>query len=91
MKAIFKRLSSLLLACVMLFSLAACGQAATATEGEAQTPAETDPSAQTTPTDEAAPADETAGGSVLVAYFSATGNTEAAASYIAVLLIVSTR
>ena len=39
MKAIFKRLSSLLLACVMLFSLAACGQAATATEVEAQTPA----------------------------------------------------
>ena len=83
MKAIFKRLSSLLLACVMLFSLAACEQAATATEVEAQTPAETDPSAQTTPTDEAAPADETAGGSVLVAYFSATGNTEAAAGYIA--------
>ena len=83
MKAIFNRLSSLLLACVMLFSLAACGQAATATEGEAQTPAETDPSAQTTPTDAAAPADETAGGSVLVAYFSATGNTEAAAGYIA--------
>lgn len=83
MKAIFKRLSSLLLACVMLFSLAACGQAATATEVEAQTPAETDPSAQTTTTDEAAPADETAGGSVLVAYFSATGNTEAAAGYIA--------
>ena len=83
MKAIFKRLSSLLLACVMLFSLAACGQAATATEVEAQTPAETDPSAQTTPTDAAAPADETAGGSVLVAYFSATGNTENAANYIA--------
>ena len=83
MKAIFKRLSSLLLACVMLFSLAACEQAATATEVEAQTPAETDPSAQTTPTDEAAPADETAGGSVLVAYFSATGNTENAANYIA--------
>ena len=83
MKAIFKRLSSLLLACVMLFSLAACEQAATATEVEAQTPAETDPSAQTTPTDAAAPADETAGGSVLVAYFSATGNTEAAADYIA--------
>lgn len=83
MKVILKRLSSLLLACVMLFSLAACGQAATATEVEAQTPAETDPSAQTTPTDAAAPADETAGGSVLVAYFSATGNTENAANYIA--------
>lgn len=83
MKAIFKRLSSLLLACVMLFSLAACGQAAPSPEGEAQAPAETDPSAQTTPTDAAAPADETAGGSVLVAYFSATGNTENAANYIA--------
>ena len=83
MNAIFKRLSSLLLACVMLFSLAACGQAAPSPEGEAQAPAETDPSAQTTPTDAAAPADETAGGSVLVAYFSATGNTEAAAGYIA--------
>ena len=90
MKAIFKRLSSLLLACVMLFSLAACEQAATATEVEAQTPAETDPSAQTTPTDEAAPADETAGGSVLVAYFSATGNTEAAAGYIADALSADT-
>lgn len=83
MKAIFKRLSSLLLACVMLFSLAACGQAAPSPEGEAQAPVETDPSAQTTLTDAAAPADETAGGSVLVAYFSATGNTEAAAGYIA--------
>ena len=83
MKAIFKRLSSLLLACVMLFSLAACGQAATATEGEAQAPVETSQPTENTPTEETAPADETAGGSVLVAYFSATGNTEAAAGYIA--------
>ena len=90
MKAIFKRLSSLLLACVMLFSLAACGQASTATEAEALSPAGTEPSAETTPTDEAAPADETAGGSVLVAYFSATGNTEAAAGYIADALSADT-
>ena len=83
MKAIFKRLSSLLLACVMLFSLAACGQAAPSTEDEAQTPVETSQPTENTPTEETAPADETAGGSVLVAYFSATGNTEAAADYIA--------
>ena len=83
MKAIFKRLSSLLLACVMLFSLAACGQAATSTEDEAQAPVETSQPTENTPTEETAPADETAGGSVLVAYFSATGNTEAAADYIA--------
>ena len=67
MKAIFKRLSSLLLACVMLFSLAACGQAATATEVEAQAPVETSQPTENTPTEETAPTDETAGGSVLVA------------------------
>ena len=83
MKAIFKRLSSLLLACVMLFSLSACGQAAPSTEDEAQAPVETSQPTENTPTEETAPADETAGGSVLVAYFSATGNTEAAADYIA--------
>ena len=83
MKVILKRLSSLLLACVMLFSLAACGQAAPSPEGEAQAPVETSQPTENTPTEETAPADETAGGSVLVAYFSATGNTEAAAGYIA--------
>ena len=83
MKAIFKRLSNLLLACVMLFSLAACGQAAPSPEDEAQAPVETSQPTENTPTEETAPADETAGGIVLVAYFSATGNTEAAADYIA--------
>ena len=83
MKVILKRLSSLLLACVMLFSLSACGQAAPSTEDEAQAPVETSQPTENTPTEETAPADETAGGSVLVAYFSATGNTEAAADYIA--------
>ena len=90
MKAIFKRLSSLLLACVMLFSLAACGQAAPSTEDEAQAPVETSQPTENTPTEETAPADETAGGSVLVAYFSATGNTEAAAGYIADALSADT-
>lgn len=44
---------------------------------------ETSQPTENTPTEETAPADETAGGSVLVAYFSATSNTEAAADYIA--------
>lgn len=83
MKVILKRLSSLLLACVMLFSLAACGQAAPSTEDETQAPAETGQPTETTPTEETAPTDETAGGNVLIAYFSATGNTEAVAGYIA--------
>ena len=83
MKVILKRLSGLLLACVMLFSLVACGQAAPSTEDGAQAPAETSPSAETAPAEEAAPTDETAGGNVLVAYFSATGNTETVAGYIA--------
>ncbi len=82
MKVILKRLSSLLLACVMLFGLAACGQTSQTTE-EPQEPAETDQTAEAAPTDETEPTDTAADGSVLVAYFSATGNTEAAAGYIA--------
>ena len=82
MKVILKRLSSLLLACVMLFGLAACGQTSQTTE-EPQEPAETDQTAEAAPTDETEPTDTGADGSVLVAYFSATGNTEAAAGYIA--------
>ena len=82
MKVILKRLSSLLLTCVMLFGLAACGQTSQTTE-EPQEPAETDQTAEAAPTDETEPTDTGADGSVLVAYFSATGNTEAAAGYIA--------
>lgn len=82
MKVILKRLSSLLLTCVMLFGLAACGQTAQTAE-ELQEPAETDQTTETAPTDETEPTDTGADGSVLVAYFSATGNTEAAAGYIA--------
>ena len=82
MKVIWKRLCSLLMACVMLFGLAACGQTSQTTE-EPQEPAETDQTAEAASTDETEPTDEATGGSVLVAYFSATGNTEQAAGYIA--------
>ncbi len=86
----WKRLFSCLLAGAMALSLAACGgndSAASDQTTEEQTPEETTPPADTS-TDTAAP--ETSGGdtaadsgSVLVVYYSATGNTEAAAGYIA--------
>lgn len=82
MKVILKRLSSLLLTCVMLFGLAACGQTAQTTE-EPQEPAETDQTAEPSAAEETVPENGTDSGKVLVAYFSATGNTEAAAGYIA--------
>ena len=66
----------------MLFGLAACGQTSQTAE-QPQEPAETDQTAEAASTDETEPTDTAAGGSVLVAYFSATGNTEAAAGYIA--------
>ena len=82
MKVILKRLCGLLMAATMLFGLAACGQTSQTAE-QPQEPAETDQTAEAASTDETEPTDTAAGGSVLVAYFSATGNTEAAAGYIA--------
>lgn len=78
MKLVAKRLFSLLLAFAMLFALAACGQTEQNT-GDA----ETGQPAAATPAEETEPAEETAGGNILVAYFSATGNTETIAGYIA--------
>ena len=84
----WKRLFSCLLAGTMALSLAACGGNDSAAENRTagQTQEET-----TTPADaggDAAPetaGEETAaaGGNVLVVYYSATGNTEAVAGYIA--------
>ena len=89
MKITWKKLLTLSLAAVMALSLAACGgndssaddQNANQTQEEAAPPADTG-------TDTAAPEDSgegTAadGGNVLVVYYSATGNTEAVAGYIA--------
>ena len=86
----WKRLFSCLLAGAMALSLAACGgsdSAASDQTAEEQTQEETTSPADTS-TDTAAPEDsggDTAAGSgsVLVVYYSATGNTENAASYIA--------
>ena len=86
----WKRLFSCLLAGTMALSLAACGgsdSAASDQTAEEQTQEETTSPADTS-TDTAAP--EASGsestverGNVLVVYYSATGNTENAASYIA--------
>ena len=86
----WKRLFSCLLASTMALSLAACGGSDSAASGqtaEEQTQEETTSPADTS-TDTAAPEDsggDTAAdsGNVLVVYYSATGNTETVANYIA--------
>ena len=97
-----QKLGSLLLAALMILSLAACGSKTnhipaqtpsndtpaenTPAETPDDTPVETpDDTAAETPDDAAAeePDNSTSGGKVLVAYFSATGNTKAVAETIA--------
>ena len=77
----FQKLGSLLLAALMILSLAACGNKTNNTP--AQTPSESTPTQ--TPDDAAnGEADNTtSSGKVLVVYFSASGNTKRVAEYIA--------
>ena len=90
MMKIWKKFFSCLLAGAMTLSLAACGgsdSAASDQTAEEQTQEETTSPADTS-TDTAAPEDsggDTAAnsGNVLVVYYSATGNTETVANYIA--------
>ena len=87
MKITWKKLLTLSLAAVMALSLAACGgndssdQSANQTQEEAAPPADTAENAVAPESsgDGAAAAD----GNVLVVYYSASGNTETAANYIA--------
>ena len=89
MKITWKKLLTLSLAAVMALSLAACGgndssaddQSANQTQEEAAPPADTEENAAAPESsgDGAAAAD----GNVLVVYYSASGNTETAANYIA--------
>ena len=86
----WKRLFSCLLAGAMALSLAACGgndSAANDQTAQDQTQEETVPPADTstdTTAPEASAGESTAeSGSVLVVYYSATGNTEGVANYIA--------
>lgn len=89
-----KKILTLLLAVTMLFSLAACSGGNTETESSSTNPSqnmaeestvpETDPPGETP---EAEPSEtskpEAEGSKILVAYFSATGNTESAAQKLA--------
>ena len=96
MKYTWKKLISLSLAAVMALSLAACGQSETADDSQAanqsqeetSTPAPTptpENGEDTSAPDASEPEDSQSGenGGVLVVYYSATGNTEAVAGYIA--------
>src|SRR5699024_1041148 len=90
----WKRLFGCLLAGTMLLSLAACGQSGADSSTGAQSsgqvqqePAETTPpvdASENTAAPEASAGENTAdSGNVLVVYYSATGNTEGVANYIA--------
>lgn len=76
-----KKITALLLGLVLAFSFAACSG------NTNDTPSETDPSSAPASSENASAEetqpDSSAGSHVLVAYFSATGNTERAAGYIA--------
>ena len=88
MKFTWKKIFSLSLAAVMALSLAACGQNngtddSQSTSQSQETPSSTttqEPSGTTSTPDAAEP---TGDGNVLVVYYSASGNTEAVAGYIA--------
>ena len=96
MKFTWKKLLSLSLAAVMALSLAACGQSDATDDSQSAGQSQEDPSTPApTPTpengedtsapDASEPEDSQSGenGGVLVVYYSATGNTEAVAGYIA--------
>ena len=88
----FKRIGSLLLAAVMILSLAACGSSAGTGSSNgnnsnepAQTPSNDASTPAETPEDSAADSTDaaTSGGKVLVVYYSASGNTRHVAEDIA--------
>ena len=87
MKITWKKLLTLSLAAVMALSLAACGgndssdQSANQTQEEAAPPADTAENAAAP--ESSGDGAEAADGNVLVVYYSASGNTETAANYIA--------
>ena len=96
MKFTWKKLLSLSLAAVMALSLAACGQSDATDDSQSAGQSQEEPSTPApTPTpengedtsapDASEPEDSQSGenGGVLVVYYSATGNTEAVAGYIA--------
>lgn len=81
MKCTWKHILRLALAGAMMLTLAACGQSSGESQSQETLPASTqDPGDIVSPPDAAEP---TSDGNVLVVYYSASGNTEAVAGYIA--------
>lgn len=80
-----KKLTALLMGIVLMFSLAACGTSnPPSSSAPESTPSVASASPASTESESAAPDSEPSeGGKALVVYYSATGNTEQAASYIA--------
>ncbi len=72
-----KKIFALLMAVLMIFTLVACGNE--------KTPADHSQATESTPTNDSKPTDNTEnkGGKILIAYYSATGNTKEVAEYIA--------
>ena len=88
MKFTWKKIFSLSLAAVMALSLAACGQSNGTDDSQSTSQSQETPSSATTqkPSGTAPAPDSsepTGDGNVLVVYYSASGNTEAVAGYIA--------
>lgn len=79
-----KKFTAILLTLVLALSLAACGSdTTTASDGEGTTATATEPQDTTTQEDTNAGTASVDTGRTLVVYFSATGNTQTAAEYIA--------
>ena len=88
MKFTWKKIFSLSLAAVMALSLAACGQSNSTDDSQSTSQSQETPSSTTTqePSGTVSTPDSsepTGEGNVLVVYYSASGNTEAVAGYIA--------
>lgn len=91
MKSTWKKIFSLALAAVMSLSLAACGQQSAPQQSQSQEAPQAPETSTSQPQTDAPQSDgdqtdentSTAGGKTLVVYYSATGNTETVAGYIA--------
>lgn len=88
MKFTWKKIFSLSLAAVMALSLAACGQSNSTNDSQSTSQSQETPSSATTQepsgtTSTSDSSEPTGEGNVLVVYYSASGNTEAVAGYIA--------
>lgn len=91
MKSTWKKIFSLALAAAMSLSLAACGQQSAPQQSQSQEAPQAPEASTSQPQTDAPQSDgdqtdentSTAGGKTLVVYYSATGNTETVAGYIA--------